>query len=194
MRNLMYKRAQNGLRPLRLLQLFAALGGLIGISFDVTAQTCSSSIGRTRPDSRYELVTGATPAGSEVRDKVTGLIWQRCVQGMTWNGSTCSGVAIMRDWGAALDQGRTAVATSATPATPWRVPNRVELLSLPERACHLPAINTAWFPAEPGGWVWSSSPLSDYPERAWNVYFDYGNDSYANKGDAGAVRLVRSGQ
>lgn len=195
MRNLMLMRAENRLQPQRQWLVFVALGCLTGVSLDVVAaQTCSPNIAFTRPDSRYEFVTGTNPADSEVRDKVTGLIWQRCAQGMSWNGSTCTGIATAHSWTAALELARTATATTASPVTPWRVPNRAELLSLPERACHLPAINTSWFPQDPGNWVWSSSTISGFPDRAWTVSFDSGDDSYAIKSVTGVVRLVRSGQ
>lgn len=194
MRNTMQTMNHGGIKPAWVGPLLAALCCLAGVGAEA-AQFCNPNIAPTRPDSRYELVTGATPAGSEVRDKVTRLVWQRCVQGMQWNGSACTGTATAHSWTAALDLARTATATTASPATPWRVPNRAELLSLPERACHSPAINTTWFPAEPGGQAWSSSPLSDSPpSNAWSVNFTYGDDSYDGKVVTGGVRLVRSGQ
>jgi Protein of unknown function (DUF1566) len=158
-------------------------------------QTCHPNIAKTRPDSRYEAVAGATPAGSEVRDKVTGLVWQRCVQGMAWSGSTCTGMANTHTWVQALDLARTATASTAAADTAWRLPNHAELFSLAERACYGPAINATWFPGTPtsNSWTWSSSTTgnSDY---AWHVKFDYSDSGYGfNSGD-GRVRLVRSGQ
>ena len=176
---------------------FIKLAGLAGVLYSGAAlavQVCDANIVRTRPDSRYEAVAGTTPAGAEVRDKVTGLIWQRCVRGMSWSGSTCTGTASTHTWTAALDQARNATPTSASPATPWRLPNQKELYSLPERACYSPAINSTWFPAEPGGWAWSASPIAGYPGSAWSVPFGNGNDYYYSKSGADQVRLVRSGQ
>jgi hypothetical protein len=168
----------------------------------VAQQTCNANIPLTQPDSRYEAVIGATPAGSEVRDKVTGLIWQRCVVGMVWGGSTCTGTASSLTWPNALDAARTATASTVPAATAWRVPNHAELYSLAERACYNPAINTTWFAATPASPTWSSSPKSDYTDRAWFVHFYDGNVSYSGKGnvyfefnaDRLRVRLVRSGQ
>ncbi|MBD3768229.1 MAG: DUF1566 domain-containing protein, partial [Gammaproteobacteria bacterium] len=101
----------------------------------VQAQTCNpSSIQKTKPDSRYELLSG----GAEVKDKKTGLIWQRCPLGMSWNGTTCAGTATPYNWENALAQ----AATEATNTSkPWRLPNLKELKSLVETACYGQAIN-----------------------------------------------------
>jgi hypothetical protein len=174
------------------------LTGLAGLLFSGAAlsQVCDANIVRTRPDSHYEAVAGVSPAGSEVRDKLTGLIWQRCVQGMSWSGSTCTGSAGSYTWVQALDRARTATPTSASLSSAWRLPNKKELYSLPERACSSPAINSTWFPAEPGGWAWSASPVAGFPDVAWRVYFSdgYGYYGYGFKSLALQVRLVRSGQ
>lgn len=167
--------------------------GLLAAS-GVAQATCNANIPLTRPDSRYEAVAGATPAGSEVRDKVTGLVWQRCVVGMVWSGTTCTGTASSLTWQDALGAARTATASTAPAATPWRVPSHAELYSLAERACYNPAINTTWFPADPANWTWSSSPIANSTDEAWLFNFNDGNDGNGNKLDVYYVRLVRSGQ
>jgi hypothetical protein len=169
------------------------LVGLLAASCAARA-TCNASISLTRPDSRYKLVEGATPTGSEVRDNVTGLVWQRCLAGMTWDGTTCTGTASSLTWALALDVARTATASTATAATTWRMPNHAELYSLAERACYDPAINTTWFPATPSDWAWSSSPYADSSDIAWLVYFHFGYNDFKNKSDTNRVRLVRSSQ
>lgn len=159
------------------------------------AQTCNPAIPLTRPDNRYESVANASPAGSEVRDKVTGLIWQRCLQGMNWNGNTCTGTATTHNWQAALDLARTAAASTAATGTAsaWRLPNNTELFSLAERACFTPAINSNWFPATSAARVWSASP--NYASGSSRVvWFNIGFDTTLDKNNATHVRLVRSGQ
>lgn len=179
--------------------------GLLGLSGVAQAAcTPNPNIKLTRPDSRYEAVANATPAGSEVRDMVTGLVWQRCLVGMTWDGTTCTGTASTMTWQDALETARTATASSAATgaAAVWRVPNLAELVSLADRACASPAINTTWFPAiplTPSSLTWSSSTYSlaspateFYP---WYVTWTYGFVSTANKNTVlGRVRLMRSGQ
>ncbi len=158
--------------------------------------TCNPNIPLTRPDSRYEAVAGATPAGSEVRDKVTGLIWQRCVMGMVWSGTTCTGTASTYTWQQALDTAHSApVSTAATGAVAaWRVPNYAELYNLVERACHAPAINTTWFSNTPMNMTWSSSTDVRSAGSAWLVPFFNGSAEAYEKSSAYAVRLVRSSQ
>jgi len=171
------------------------LVGLLGVGSAVQA-ACNANIPLTRPDSRYEVVAGATPAGSEVRDKVTGLIWQRCVMGMEWNGVTCTGTAGTYTWQQSLDTARTVTASTAESgmAATWRMPNHPELYSLPERACNRPAINVAWFPNTPQEWMWSSSPAASVSDTAWSVNFNNGRDVNAYIDYAYSVRLVRAGQ
>ncbi len=161
-------------------------------------QVCSSSIPLTRPDSRYESVLGATPSGSEVRDKVTGLIWQRCAIGMVWSttNSTCAPTppattAQKFKWTDALDVARTTPASPAAGGRPWRLPNHAELYSLPERACYGPALNTTYFINDPAGWFWSSSPHGGSVSMAWIVNTFNGEDYVNNKDYTFFVRLVR---
>lgn len=192
----------SALHHVRLVGLFASVWCLSSLA----QAACNANTTLTRPDSRYEALAGATPAGSEVRDKVTGLIWQRCVLGMVWNGTTCAGTASSLTWQNALEAARTATAstapaaivaatTSAAPATTgWRVPNHAELYSLAERVCNNPAINTTWFATTPSDWTWSSSPYTSGSEVAWSVDFSYGYDSVNTKGSTSRVRLVRSSQ
>jgi hypothetical protein len=64
--------------------------------------------------------------GVEVTDKLTGLVWQRCAVGMTWNNTsrTCSGTATQFKWQGALAYIR------ANAKGGWRIPNIKELVSI----------------------------------------------------------------
>ena len=179
-----------------------SLLGLFALS-GVAQADCNPNIPRTRPDSRYELVQGATPPGSEVRDKATGLVWQRCVVGMVWDYTqkTCTdsipGARIDRGWTKALNAA--SIASKASAATAWRLPNQVELLSLVDRACSNPAINANMFPATPKYYLsWSSSPSLDASgnnKDAWIVDFTDGSSYPVPKlGSVNYLRLVRSDQ
>lgn len=185
------KSKKTGLKvtALRRVRLGGVLASMCCLSSLVQA-TCNANIPLTRPDTRYEPVTGAS---SEVRDKVTGLIWQRCVIGMVWDGTTCTGPATHKKWTQALEAAREAA--EQLPAKAWRVPNHVELFSLAERACAAPSINTHWFPATPPFQTWSSSPSADRRQDAWVVDFNIGTSVYAFPMTSEIpVRLVRSGQ
>ena len=152
------------------------------------AQTCQSNIKNKTPDSRYQLLSN----GSEVKDLKTGLIWQRCSLGQTWDGTTCTGTASQYTWQqvqAAKDAGNGLT-----------LPNIKELSSLANRACYNPAINDTFFPNTPFdsstyyGAYWSSSPVAYYGGYAWYVYFNDGDDSVGYKNDSLFVRLVRASQ
>ena len=104
----------------------------------------------TRPDSRYEA---ANASGSEVKDKDTGLVWQRCMHGLKWDGAACSGTAIAQDWNTA-----TKTAKEAKDAK-WRLPTQVELEGLSEKSCSELAMNNTWFGSGPSGWTWTSTDM-----------------------------------
>ena len=154
------------------------------------AQTCKDSISETTPTERFNDQHDGT-----VLDSKTNLIWKRCSEGQTWDGTTCAGSASTYTWQGAL---------SATEAlnkgegfagkTDWRVPNIKELGSIVELKCYSPAINLSVFPDTPSENVWSSSPYAYYSYVAWNVNFDDGYDGPYAKDNSLQVRLVRSGQ
>jgi len=161
------------------------IGSLFALmSLTAQAQTCSPNIQKTKPDSQYTL----SPDGTEVTDTKTGLIWQRCALGLSWNGSTCSGTATNHTWEDGLAQAATA-ATNTGAA--WRLPNIKELKGLVETACVGQAINETIFPATPS-YAWSSSANAASTYDAWFVGFVNGGVSWNSKGDGLAVRLVRS--
>ena len=108
---------------------------------------CFPDMPLTRPDSRYEA---ANASGSEVKDKDTGLVWQRCVYGLKWDGAACSGTAIAQDWN---------TATKTAKDAKWRLPTQVELEGLSEKSCSEPALNSTWFGSGPSGWTWTATDM-----------------------------------
>ena len=129
--------------------------------------------------------------GTEVTDQKTGLIWQRCPEGMVFGGGTCTGTtALTYTHEAALQ--RAAAVTSLTAA--WRLPSVKELSSIADKTLSNPAIDPAAFPATPASFFWSSSPYVGLPAYAWGVYFYYGHVSGYVRSSTYYVRLVRAGQ
>jgi hypothetical protein len=155
-----------------------------------TAQTCKpASIPASTPTSQFTDHGDGT-----VTDQKTGLQWQRCAQGQTWNGSTCTGTVSTYNWQAALQRAVTVNSAGYAGHSDWRLPNSKELASIVELQCYGPAINLAVFPATANAAFWSSSPGASYGDYAWSVDFNYGNDFWGNKLNSFSVRLVRSGQ
>ncbi len=124
--------------------------------------------------------------GSQVIDSTTGLTWQRCVAGMSWSGTTCTGTAATYTHQAALAYAKT--------QTGWKLPNIKELGSIVDRTRSNPAIDTTAFPATPAGYTWSASPCAGGSLSACYVGFGYGNVNYDYRNYTYFVRLVRAGQ
>ena len=161
---------------------------LAGFAFTVQAQTCNPNIRASAPDARYVV----NAVKGTVLDRVTGLTWKRCVEGLS--GSDCGvGSPILMNWSDALSQ---AAASSFAGFKDWRIPNSKELESLVEVACYAPAINAKVFPNDPSSSAWASSPdASARYNTAWYVNF-LGGDSRSLGREYGnhSLRLVRGGQ
>lgn len=166
----------------------------------VSAQTCSTS---SMPATTAHMVGNSN---GTVTDPKTGLIWKRCSEGQTWNGSGCNGTPVTYAWRSALLLAQ-AVNTGQTGTenqgfTDWRLPNIKELQSLIERQCYGPAINITNFPNTPNGadeappWYWSATPVAS-GNQAWAVSSYDGNSylpkNFSDKTDLNYVRLVRGG-
>ena len=167
---------------LKLTPLFSCACLLLSASIS-HAQICKTdSIEATTPTNRFTTV--GVKSG-EIKDTFTGLIWQRCSIGQTWNGTTCTGEATKHTWQDALIQVKAMGAG-------YRVPNIKELTSIVEFQCAGPAINLHNFPNTLPNGYWSSSPHSHGKTYGWYVQFNYGhpNDSYKHVKQY--VRAVRS--
>lgn len=169
-------------------------------------------------EQRYELLNN----GNEVKDKVTGLIWQRCSVGMEWNGNTCDYKAKRQTYPEQYPFQMTWMEASKLVkeyGPEWRLPNIKELFSLVDFAC-INAINQKIFPETlvgrmlyelPGqtfnqfdnGAYWTSTPTSQ--TRVEGVYvirftqeLNYDRKDYTVFGirrigrDLGYARAVRS--
>ncbi len=130
----------------------------------------------------------------------SGLVWQKCSVGQTWQTGSdfegltnlCSGAATTQTYDAALK-----LTSDFAGQTDWRVPNIRELLSLVDFDKANPAINKTLFPKTPTDvWFWSASVYASNPDYAWFVGFNGGFDSGNSYGKSSkfAVRLVRGGQ
>jgi uncharacterized repeat protein (TIGR01451 family) len=128
-----------------------------------------------------------------VTDTKTGLVWQACAVGQTFNAGmgNCDGTATTYSYADAMK-----LPSDFAGQSDWRVPNVSELLSIVDLRKVNPSINKSLFPNPPAVWFWSASVYAYNPSYAWIVSFEYGGDDYSNgyKNDDYAVRLVRGGQ
>lgn len=137
---------------------------IVGICVSSTAiaaeeQVCDPMISRVAPDSRFKDL-----GNGEVEDLKTGLVWQHCSIGQTWDGSTCTGEAENLTWLQALKK------TKAL-GNGYRLPNFKEAASLVERACK-PAINISAFPNLPSRhyhWTSTAHPLDNTQVLLFNI-------------------------
>jgi hypothetical protein len=95
-----------------------------------------------------------------VVDGITGLEWQRTLGDSTYAWSTaggyCAGLMIP---GA---------------GTGFRLPSRIELLSIVDFTQPGPLIDSRAFPDTPSDYFWTSSPDASDASKAWSVHFGFG--------------------
>jgi hypothetical protein len=129
-----------------------------------------------------------------ISDMQTGLMWKKCVEGVSGNGCA-AGSAASFNWQQALEQPGTVNSGEGFAGYhDWRLPNIKELTSIVEEQCSNPAINSNRFPNTPSSYVWSGSPYANYSGLAWYVDFGNGYSYGGNRSVNDQVRLVRDGQ
>ncbi len=109
-----------------------------------------------------------------ITDNVTGLIWQKQddATGRTW-----------ADAGAYCD------ASTLGGYSDWRLPSRIELISIVDKGGYNPAINATYFPSTASSGYWSSTTYGTF-----SAIYVGGGPFYSSKTDSYYVRCVRGGQ
>ena len=165
-------------------------------------QACNEHVADFNPSNlivggRYQVVSGSN--GTEILDRRTDLIWQRCSIGQTWNGTTCAGTAVDHTW---IDALKTVPAVRATINPDYRMPSIKELSTLIEIDCVKPSMNIEVFPNLPTlpkealvtdrVPYWTSSPYVRSQTEAWRLNIWNGTMEVGNKTQKAYVRLVRA--
>ena len=152
------------------------------------ASVCEPGYEPSNPDSAYLL--GPDGTATDIR---TGLVWKRCVEGFTWDGTTCTGSAAFFDWPQAI---ALAEASTYASAQDWRLPNAKEMLSVAETCRMDPAVNVTVFPLTPTAQTdqfafWTSSPVVGGTNLSWYVRSGRGDTGEGTRNVTRLVRLVR---
>jgi hypothetical protein len=118
-----------------------------------------------------------TSVADVVLDRITGLMWQRAVgpDGYAW--------ADAQAYCACLATGGHG---------DWRLPTRIELLSIVDFTKGDPAIDGDAFPSTPSDYFWTSSPVAGTADTAWYLYFFDGNTHSMGKDATYRARCVRT--
>lgn len=124
-------------------------------------------------EERYDIATPGV-----VIDEITGVSWQRELEptaGRSWPDADqyCKDLTL-----AGHDD--------------WRLPTRLELVSIVDFAAFDPAIDATAFPNTPAFGFWSGSLHADQPETAWLVYFKDGYTSFNQFAYSSQARCVRA--
>lgn len=106
-----------------------------------------------------------------VTDKDTGLIWQKCIAGLS--GTDCSsGTEDEPNWADALSYCNDLTLAGRSD---WRLPNINELKSIVDRSTSTPAIDTTAFPNADGNTYWSATTATaSSVGQAWRFWFAEG--------------------
>ncbi len=116
-------------------------------------------------------------ADDAVLDRVSGLQWQR-------------GFSPKQSWPDAKTYCDSLVLAGASD---WRLPSRIELISLVDYT-RLPSIDHEAFPSTADDYFWASSLLASNDQLAFSVYFGAGLTAYgAVAGPSAHARCVRGG-
>jgi hypothetical protein len=119
----------------------------------------------------------------------TGLTWQRCAVGQTWNDGSCDGKPTEYKHDKAIK-----LTASTGGKTDWRLSTYKELLTIVDYSARSPAANVIAFPDAPSVEFWTSTQMAgdNNTDYAWYVDFEYGKGGNSRKTSYDyAVRLVR---
>lgn len=151
----------------------------------VNEQICYKDVAIPDTTDRYNINADGT-----VSDIKTGLMWQRCSVGQTYNVQTaqCDNKAQRLNWQEAL---RSAVNDKTAQYEDWQVPNIKELASILNHQCVTPSIDKSYFIGAMSDNYWSNTSGVSNTDSAWVYQFASGLNSLHAKTSSVYLRLVR---
>ncbi|MEI6805751.1 MAG: DUF1566 domain-containing protein [Myxococcaceae bacterium] len=128
-----------------------------------------------------ESDNGLTAGSVQVKDQITGLIWQRTQAPSLYNWSASAAAGSAQTYCQLLTLGNVT----------WRLPTVKELTSLVDYGIVNPSINTTIFPGTSNNGFWSSTALAASSINAWSVDFGYDGGMVTSGGNTSNSRYVR---
>lgn len=121
-----------------------------------------------------------SPDGTLVIDNRARLAWPRCVEGMRWDGKTCTGTPELFTYSQAQNRAKQRWQAEGVR---WRLPRVPELRHLLNRSASvsLPDVDRLLFPNAPRAWHWTGS--ASVNAAAVNGYA-YGNVTRGGMGES----------
>ncbi len=169
--------------------------GEIGLNYKSSKSKNKGNYGRAVRGKPLQSSSFVDNHDGTITDTATGLMWQKCSMGQTYNASTngCDGSATKYTWQQALAE---CEGLELADHNDWRMPNINELQSIVDYSRHKPTVDATYFPNTSSSEYWSSTTPtnSSYMNYAWRVNFNVGYISDYDKDNPDYVRAVRSGQ
>ena len=154
-------------------------------SLNLSLKSNSNRVRCVSGDVQASFVKFVDNGDGTIKDKQTGLTWQKCSIGQN-NDSTCSGTASTVNWLTAL----TSCSGLSLAGKTWRLPSIKELETIIDTTVSVPPINTTFFPSTPTANYWSSTTLASATAGAWAGNFNNGAVGGPGKGGTSQVRCV----
>ena len=123
-----------------------------------------------------------TANDGEIYDSKTGLTWQRCSVGQTWQADHCTGSVHALSWDQAKKAG----------GGQWRLPTKDELVGLTDTPCGLSEEGKKLFPDMDALYPMYWSATAPDAGLAWLVGFNNASTFNGFRTAPNSVRLVRS--
>lgn len=121
-----------------------------------TSNTDSTALQALAQRERFVVV--ADTNGADVKDLKPNygfvLIWQRCVLGMVWDGSTCKGEPMYVFYADVAKVVESVPRSTGPNPSQWVLPSSLQLRALLTDKGVISSMNPVWFPNDPGGWTW----------------------------------------
>lgn len=128
-----------------------------------------------------------TDAGESVQDTTSGLVWQRCSRGQTFDGSSCSAGETTHIWTEAVSYCN----GLSTGGRSWHLPTAEEFNLIGNNSTSLPALDPIYFPGQPASvQYWSATEQADDSSSALQYWAANGDRTFSLKSTSRYVRCI----